>query len=724
MSAKYFKFSVLFTSFISLSLVLGFLYIFVPNIYQSIDNRIRDFFFIYRGETSASKDIVIIDIDEKSLKKVGQWPWERKHISSILHKLTDADAGIIGLDIIFAEADKTSPHRLIKTLNLDAELLKKIPKESLINYDDILSKSLANTPSILGYLFDFDSNISTDAPQIPAIFIEKSFKGKDFLFTPKGTLLNIDTIQNSAYSSGYLNNVPDTSGMIRSLPLVMKFDETIYPSLSFEIVRLISSTKKVYLKYNNNGVEYIKIKNKVIPTDRFARLHINYKGPSKTYKYISAIDILNDNFKKEDISNKVILIGTSAYGLLDLRSTPLDSIMPGVEIHATVIDNILNQQVLYKPNWIEGLDLLITISLAAFIILILSYFPIYISGTMVSLLVPFILYIQYIILFKEYIILNIIFPLISIFTASIVMLIIKYFFEYRQKEKIKGKFAQKVSPQVMHSLIDQENIDHLHTRNKNVTIYFSDIRSFTTISENMESPEKLVEFLNFYMTEMAEGIISSKGTIDKFIGDAIMAYWNAPIDVDNHADEAVRVALEHVQKRDELNTYTLKKYNFELDYGIGLNTGKVTVGDIGSEGRSDYTIIGDPVNLAARLESLCKFYGVRLIISEFTKQLLNKEYICRELDWVKVKGKTEPVRIYEVISTINDSGVISTTELEQYQEALYLVRLKNFSMALKRFNSLDADNPHKLYKLYIQRCEYLMENPQEDFDGVFEFNFK
>jgi len=255
------------------------------------------------------------------------------------------------------------------------------------------------------------------------------------------------------------------------------------------------------------------------------------------------------------------------------------------------------------------------------------------------------------------------------------------------------------------------------------TNYTLEKAAITSISEQLRSPTLLVEFLNYYMTKMVKHIVKRKGTVDKFIGDAVMAYWNAPSKVNNHADEAVITSLEQLAERIALSTYTEKKYGFELDFGIGINTGEVTIGDIGSKGRSDYTIIGDSVNLASRLEGLCKYYGVRLIISHFTKEQLTQEYTIKELDWVKVKGKSEPIKIYEVLSLkTTDEALLES--LHQYHHALDLYRNKDFATALELFQKLMEKDDSKLNALYIQRCTYLIENNISDFDGTFEFDFK
>jgi len=313
--------------------------------------------------------------------------------------------------------------------------------------------------------------------------------------------------------------------------------------------------------------------------------------------------------------------------------------------------------------------------------------------------------------------------MMSISFSFLGVLTINYMFETRQKEMIKSSFSKKVSKQVMDDLLLHGDEKNLSAREEIVTVYFSDIRSFTSISETLKSPKRITDFLNFYMNAMVLSIEKNRGTIDKFIGDAIMAYWNAPLKVQNHADKAVETALQQIAKRNELNKTINTEYGFNVDYGIGINTGAVVVGEIGSEGRSDYTIIGDSVNLASRLEGLCKPYKVRLIISEFTKELLVDEYVMQLLDIVRVKGKREPVKIYEVQA----KGAVSQEkllELTLYKKAHDLYMLKEFDKAKKIYTVLYSRYEKYLYELYIERCEYLKQENVEDFDGVFEFREK
>jgi len=292
-----------------------------------------------------------------------------------------------------------------------------------------------------------------------------------------------------------------------------------------------------------------------------------------------------------------------------------------------------------------------------------------------------------------------------------------YLFESKQKELIKNKFSKKVSKAVAESLIEQGDKDILEAKEKEISIFFSDIRGFTSISEELANPKKLIDFLNLYMTPMTQIITNNQGTVDKFIGDAIMAYWNAPLEVQNHADKAVQSAITQIKELEKLNI-SLKDKNLPcIDIGIGINSGLAVVGEMGSQGRSDYTIIGDSVNLGSRLESLCKSYGVKIIISEYTKEKLKEEYILKKLDKVRVKGKKEPVLIYEVL-------IYENTLVNEFEKALDLYQNGLFSDALIVFKKLYKKDATILHKLYIQRCEHFIKSPPKDFDGVFTFNTK
>ncbi|MEA3331398.1 MAG: CHASE2 domain-containing protein, partial [Campylobacterota bacterium] len=358
------KYKVLFLLFLLISTLLSSAYLFLPDYFQSLDNRVRDFYFKYRGPEKTSDDIVIVDIDERSIKELGQWPWERDKVAKILTNLSDSGVGIIGLDIVFGEADKTSPKRLAKKWGID--------DTNMPDYDLILAHAIANTPTILGYVFDFDIDSTNEAPQIPAIFIEKSKGDMEFIPHAKGVLTNLKVIQDAGYSSGYMNNIPDEMGIIRSVPLLIEYDDEIYPSLALEMYRIAIDASRVTALYSEVGVESVYLDKHTIKSDRFARLHLNFRGVSKSYNYISAVDIYNGVVKRELLEGKFVLIGTSAYGLMDLRSTPMDSVIAGVEIHANMIDNLLNSDMLVKPSWAEIADIFAIIFISFIVVFFYS----------------------------------------------------------------------------------------------------------------------------------------------------------------------------------------------------------------------------------------------------------------------------------------------------------------------------------------------------------------
>ncbi len=703
-----------FLLFVMVSGAIVYGYLFLPASYQSLDDRVRDFLFIARGVTPASGEIVIVDIDEKSLHEIGQWPWERSIVATMLQNLTASKAGIIGLDIVFSEEDKTSPHRFGEQFHLH---------RLLPNYDTILAQTVHDTPTILGYIFNFDRTYKVSSPTlptIPAIFIEKNIPSTHYLLEPNGILTNIPSIQNSGYSSGFINNVPDATGSIRSVPLLMRYDDALYPSLAFEMFRVAMDTHKITLNYSPLGLASLRAGELEIPTDRNGRLYLNHRGPGKTFRYISASDIVNNTFDKQAVEGKFVLVGTSAYGLMDLRSNPFDNIIPGIEIQATVIDNLLNHDMLQRPQWSEVAE----ISLILFLSFIVFYPLTRLNplGLIVGyvILLGALLYLNYYLLFTHHIIINLFFTLLTLSVSILSVLGMNFVFEHRQKEQVKKKFAQKVSKQVMDDLLTSDIEDALSTREVEVTVFFSDIRSFTTISEQLGSPQKLVSFLNDYMTTMAASIIESRGTIDKFIGDAIMAYWNAPNHVEHHADKAVQSALHQLALREGLSEQFVAKFGVHLDFGIGLNSGVVTVGDIGSIGRSDYTVIGDAVNLASRLEGICKHYHVHLIISEFTYEQLQEAYVIRELDTVRVKGKLKPIRLYEVIA-MGVPTQAQQEELDTFHTALQLYYAGNFTEAIAAFTVLKSTYHELLYDVYIERSQSLLTLNSENFDGVYDF---
>ena len=704
--------------FITVSLLLiaaiETLYISTPSFMKKINNTLIDTAFRYRGSLPADERIVIVDVDEKSLQTLGQWPWSRDKIATILQNLTDAGVAIIGLDMVFSEKDKSSPVNIAKELNISADTLP--------DYDRILAHALQNTPTVAGYVFDFDKEIHHTPPQSDAIYIERGKSG-DTLQKAKGVITNIPLLQQSAAAGGSFNTVPDDDGIIRYVPLLFSYDDTIYPSLSFEMVRLLSGVRKVDILYDENGITQINLDQIQIPVNSQGKLFVNYRGGQKSYRYLSAVDIYDNRFDKSDIEGNIVLLGTSAAGLLDLRATPFDNVYPGVEVHANVIDNIINDDMIAD---ISTLNTSVTMAAVALIVLItgtiLLYTPPFVSILLLPALFTFTAYGYYYTLFQKKLLLNFSFPAFSMLISLIAFTFLKVYFENRQKKAVTQKFAKKVSPQVAKQLL-QQNDDLFAISEEEISIFFSDIRNFTTISESFADPKLLIEYLNTYMSPMSEIIIEEEGTIDKYIGDAIMAYWNAPLRVPHHADKAVTAALKQIKALGKLNVTLQKKAFPPIAIGIGIHTGKAIVGEMGSSGRSDYTVIGDSVNLASRIEGLCKTYGAKILISETTKNALEGKYRIVEVDRVQVKGKNEAVTLYEVIG-FGTFEAEEAREQKQYAYAKRLYREARFAEALTLFEQLYRQKQRKLYALYVGRCREYMKKEIKDFDAIHRFTTK
>lgn len=708
---KFKKFIIYFLLSIFISLAISSIYIFKSKLPDSFDNRIRDYFFKLRGEIQNTKNVLIVDIDEKSLKVLGQWPWSRDKVAKVIENLTKSNVGIIGFDVVFAEEDNSSPHKIFKKYN--------IKKDNIENYDLSFANVIKNSPTILGYQFELEDkkNLNQTSPKIPAIIIEKNKTlGEKYLIEAKGTILNTPSLQKSGYSSGFFNNIPDDSGLIRSVPLVISYKDTIYPSLALELLRVASNSNKITILYDENGITNVNLKDFSIPTDRHGRLLINFRGKERNFKYISALDIYNNDFKKEEIEGKIVLIGTSAAGLLDLRATPFESIYPGVEIHANVIDNILAGDFIYKASWIDAANILIIFSLSFLVIMLITYTPFWANPIVFLVFSYSSLYLSYEILFTQGLVFNIFFPLLTILASSIFTTLFDYFYEIRKEEAIKKKFASKVSKGVMDNLLKNMNSTEFQAMEKEITVFFSDIRDFTSISEKMQNAKELITYLNSYMEPMSNILTKYEGTIDKYIGDAIMAYWNAPMNVNNHADKAVQASLEQLDYLEILNKELIKNNQPIIKIGIGLNTGIAIIGEMGSIKRSDYTVIGDPINLGARLESLCKYYGSTLNISSFTKDKLEENYVFRYLDLVTVKGKDEAVEIWQVHSKGKAKKELKE-ELDLYHKAISLYKDAQFTDALDIFMLLNQSSKktnnkinNKIYSIYISRCKDNIKN--------------
>lgn len=684
-------------------------YLLLPWAYEPLDNRLRDLLFQARGARSNQQPIIIVAIDEASLQALGQWPWERDKIARILRNLDAAGALLIGLDLLFAEEDKSSPDRIARAYRL--------PEAGLPNHDRILAEAIAETPVVLGHFFTLrEEGLGEQRPIGELTLAEPADQAQRLLPLAWGAAVNLPLFQEQALSAGFLNYLPDEGGMVRAVPLLMRYRDRLYGGLSFQMYHLLLESPPLALDALEHGIHQLRLGPITVPTDWRGQLHLNFLGPGGAFPYLSAADVHGGRFDPARIKGQVVLVGATAAGLLDLRPTPFDAGSPGVEVHATALENLLSRNYLHRPNWALGADVAGMALIALLLALLYPFLPAYLILLVLGGGLMAIYSLSQWLLFQQGFITNILFPAATLVLTTTSSALANYYLEGRQKRLIRESFAKKVSPAVVEDILRHGGKELLIGRTRELSIFFSDVRDFTQITERLGAPERVIDLLNLYMTPMVEEVMGSAGTVDKLIGDAIMAYWNAPNEVPGHADQAVRTALGQLRRLEQVNRQLRERYGLDIEIGIGINTGLAIVGEMGSSGRSDYTIIGDAVNLASRLEGLCKQYGCRIIISEFTRDRLEGDYPLRELDLMRVKGKQAPVRIFQVL---DPSARLADGELAAYAEALASYRQGQFQQAEQSFDQLLQRGPSPLYDLYRQRCRHYLANPPAEFDGIF-----
>lgn len=610
---------------------LLFLFLFYVRFYplELIDLKIYDVFFHLRGEKDPPKDVVIAAIDEQSLEKLGRWPWSRDHIAKLIDKLTDAGAAVIALDIIFSEAEKNDP---------------------------VLAQSIGRAGNvILPVVFFFDKETqefgeiaNSGVPAMNAHMFKRYHP-----ISSKGVLAPREILAKEAAGFAHINMFPDPDGTIRWEALLIEYRGYLIPSLALKSTAMfLGIPNEKFLVDSTRGIYLGK---RFIPTDPWGRILIPYYGGSSTFKTISIVDILEDKVKKGELEEKIVLVGATAVGIYDLRVTPLNSAMPGIEKHAHVIASLLDGKVILPiPKYVVSLTMLVFLFIGTFFYQRLK--ALYSLSILVVLSGGVFLVSFY--LFNNGYWFSGIYISGSILTQFLTIISIRYAYTEKEARRIRRIFSSYVTEKVVNELIKNPSMAKLGGERREVTVLFSDVRGFTSLSEKL-APEKVVEALNELFKAMVEIIFKWEGTLDKFIGDAIMVFWGAPLPQEDHAKRAVGCAVEMILTLRRLNQNWAKEGKPPLRIGVGINSGEVLVGNIGVEGKKmDYTVIGDNVNLASRLEGLNKDFNSEIIISEYTLERIRDELLkgalgeleLIELGDVKVKGKEKPVKIFQIKS--------------------------------------------------------------------------
>lgn len=682
--------------------------------------------------------VVVVDLDEKSLAEVGRWPWGRNTLAELVRRLVDDyKVSVIGFDVVFAEPDESSGLRVLEAIGrkqLRGEAGYQHALQGLrssLNYDQLFADTLRGRPVVLGYYFSSLTNAAKSGALPAPIFEPGSFQGRPVqAVTWKGFGANLKLLQDTAASAGHFNPIVDFDGNSRRVPMIVEHGGAYYEALSLAVVRTLLGQAKLQPGYpdQEGGMEWLTVqapdKEIRIPVDDSVAALIPYRGRERSFPYISAVDILKGRTDPAQLAGRIILVGTTAPGLMDLRSTPVGATYPGVEVHANLIAGILDGKIKEKPGYILGVDVLQILLIGGLLALLLPL----VSPIRASLLTGFAVILTLALNLALWTSANLVLPL----AGSLLMILLLfgvnmswgYFVESRTKRQFTELFGQYVPPELVDEMARDPQAYSMEGRNVELTVLFSDVRGFTNISEGLD-PQELSHLMNAYLGAMTEVIRKNRGTLDKYMGDAIMAFWGAPVADPENARHAVLTALAMQKELKKLAEPFRQKGWPELHIGVGVNTGMMTVGDMGSPVRKAYTVMGDAVNLGSRLESITKQYGVEVIVGPLTRERL-EGFVFREIDRVRVKGKDEPVTIYEPLGLVDEVADETLGQLKLWQHALRLYRAQDWDQAELQLLNLSRQAPEfKLYQLYLERLAIWRKNPPgADWDGVTTFETK
>jgi adenylate cyclase len=668
-------------------LIVSALFFFQAPILEMIELKTYDLRFRSRGKIQPTPVVALALIDEKSLDTEGRWPWPRAKLARLVEILSKDGAKVIGFDIGFLEPDENSRLTLVNqfgqevnSLNIDNPKLSAFIELRKLEADNdlALSKAIENSDStvVLGYFFhmnesDLDYKIlpgqvdrqldRISGSKYPLVMDNRSNVSFDPFINAFMPESNLEIFSNVAAASGYYSVKSDPDGVVRWLPLIIKCKEELFPPLSILCSWYFLDKPQMLVNVAEHGVEGIQMGPRFIPTDESGELLINYLGPAKTFPHISISDILSGRVSPGTFKDRIVLVGATAMGTHDLRTTPISPLYPGVEIHATAIDNILTGNFMTRPKWSKVYDLLAIIILAGLTGIALPR-----MSAIKGLIFAVILFAVHIVVAHWLFVgqrmwLSMTYPLLALTLNYTGLTAYYYVTEERERKKVKGTFRQFVAPLVIDEMLDSPDKLKLGGEEKELTVLFSDLEKFTTYSERY-SPSEMISILSDYYNVMTEQIFLHRGTLKEYVGDEIMAFFGAPLDHPDHAQRACRTALAMREHRRALGIEWAKKGRPVLRARTGINSGPMLVGNLGSKYRFAYGVLGDQVNLGSRLEGLNKMYSSEIIIGENTARLVKDDFVLRKIDVVQVKGRAQCVDVFELVS---ENGQEIPKELEE-----------------------------------------------------------
>ncbi|WP_161314673.1 CHASE2 domain-containing protein [Sneathiella litorea] len=705
-----------------------FLQISDPQFLSSFRDRIFD---VYQQsqprEAQYPRPVAVIDIDENSLLNLGQWPWPRSYLAKLVENATKNGAAVIGFDMLFAESDRLSPSEMSQNIE---ELPPAVKQQLSVlpSFDNIFAKAIQKSRVILGISVSPESAGANNLglSRIPSF----ALLGQDprpFLKNYPALIGNIDVLDESAAGRGMISLDQDFDGIVRRIPLANRIGSKIIPSLALDMLR-VATGRNVIIQTNENGITGFKVAGTLVPTDTKGRIWVKYAKYDPSL-YVSALDVINGTIDENVLAGKLVLVGTSATGLKDLRASPLTSNLPGVEMHLQLLENIWTQTYLFRPEFIAifewagtlltGLSLIILVPLAGARTTL--GLLIFISVTAIASSAYFFVY--------NSVLIDVSYTLFISILVYITMVYSNYRGTEQERTRIRTAFAHYLSPELVKRLSASPDSLVLGGEEREMTFMFCDVREFTVISEGYKhDPQGLTHLINRFLTPMTGKILDHKGTIDKYMGDSIMAFWNAPLENPQHPKDAADAALEMIVRLAALNAELREEAKQEnrkfkaLHVGIGLNTGVCIVGNLGSEQRFDYSVLGDPVNLASRLEGQTKEYGFSIILGESTARAI-PDYAMIELDLIAVKGKEEAVKIFGLLGNEEHKKRPEFIEAKQAIETfLTLYFSQDWDAALEKLAFIESLNPRlkKFVLLYRNRIHnFRVIPPPVDWDGIY-----
>jgi adenylate cyclase len=714
---------------------------------QRLDDIIYDARLRATMPKSVDERIVIVDIDEKSLAEVGRWPWGRNRLASLVDELFERQkAAIVGFDVVFAEPDESSGLRRLRQL-AQAEL-KDQPGfterlnqlQAVLDYDAAFAKALEKRPVVLGYYFSSERGGLTSGVLPQPVMQKDALRGRPIKVTSwNGFGSNIEQLARSAPMAGFFNPVVDPDGVVRSVPLLVEYKDQYYESLALAMFRVLAGMPSIepgfpperFLARSYPGLDSVRLrlgdKTQPIPVAEGITTLVPFRGPGGpdggSYRYVSASDLLAKRVAPESLKGKIVIVGTTAPGLLDLRVTPVGEAYAGVEIHANLISGFLGDKIAVKPDYALGYDIAVLVLaglLLAFGLPLLSApRAVMLSAAVIAAVAALNFW-----LYQGGLVMPVAAALVMALTAFALNMSYGYFVESRSKRELAHLFGSYVPPELVDEMLKDPGSYTMQATSKELTVMFCDMRGFTRMSEKME-PTRLQELLNTVFSRLTDLIRSNRGTIDKYMGDCVMAFWGAPVDISNHAHLSVKAAMEMANAVRHVNEEHRAKGIAEIGIGIGLNTGTMCVGDMGSNIRLAYTVIGDAVNLGSRLEGLSKIYGVDIVVSESTRRQAT-EFAWQELDRVRVKGKEQAVSVYWPVAPADRVEKACLDELRMWTAFLKAYRAQDWDQCDVLMLNLQRMNAKKyLYELYSERVASMRLLPFDpEWDGATNFETK